>query len=278
MISQPMISQYAFLNPIPIVVAHRGDSMHYPENTLPAFLSAMEMGVDVIETDVHLSKDGVLVIWHDPTLDRNTDGTGRIEDHTLEELKRYDAGYTFTKDGGKTYPFRGTGVQLATLDEALKACPEQRFNIDLKSKTPAIVDEFIRVIRQNHAENRVVGASFHLSNLKALRKKAPEILTSVTTAEVLKYLFLQKTHLLPKTLAGGRQLIFQVPVQQWGIKVITPGFIKDFHDRGAIIQVWTINDEAEMRRLFAMGVDTIMTDDPATVIKVAEDMGLRKAK
>jgi glycerophosphoryl diester phosphodiesterase len=146
--------------------------MHYPENTLPAFLSAVEMGVDVIETDVHLSKDGVLVIWHDPTLDRNTNGSGRIEDHTLEELNKFDAGYTFTKDGGESYPFRGTGVRLATLEEALQACPEQRFNIDLKSKTPAIVDEFISVVRRNDAQDRVVGASFHLANLRALRAKA----------------------------------------------------------------------------------------------------------
>ena len=268
----------AFLTPMPVVVAHRGDSMHYPENTLPAFLSAVKMGIDVVETDVHLSKDGVLVIWHDPTLERNTDGAGRIEDHTLAELKRFDAGYTFTKDGGRTFPFRGTGVQLATLEEVLQACPGQRFNIDLKSKTPAIVDEFINVIRRNKSENRVVGASFHISNLKALRVKAPEIPTSITTVEVLLYLFLQKTHLLPRRLAKGRQIIFQVPVRQWGIEVITPGFIKAFHERGAVIQVWTINDESEMRRLFGMGVDSVMTDDPATVIKVAQEMWLRKTR
>lgn len=274
--NMPMdIPRPSFMDPMPIVVAHRGDSMHYPENTLPAFLSAVEMGVDVIETDVHLSKDGVLVIWHDPTLDRNTNGSGRIEDHTLEELKGFDAGYTFTKDGGESYPFRGTGVRLATLEEALQACPEQRFNIDLKSKTPAIVDEFISVVRRNDAQDRVVGASFHLSNLRNLRVKAPEILTSLTTTEVVRYLFLQKTGLLSRTAGRGSPLIFQVPVRQWRIEVITPEFIRAFHDHGAIIQVWTINEEAEMRRLLSMGVDSIMTDDPATAIRVAQEMGLR---
>ena len=97
----------SFLSPMPRIVAHRGDSANYPENTLPAFLSGVRMGIDVIETDVHITRDGEIVIWHDPTLERNTDGEGALEIHTLKELKKLDAGYTFTKDGGKTYPFRG---------------------------------------------------------------------------------------------------------------------------------------------------------------------------
>ena len=193
------MSEKNFLNPLPRVVAHRGDSINYPENTLPAFLSAVKMNIDVVETDVHLTKDGVLVIWHDPTLERNTNGSGTIESHTLEELKKLDAGYTFTKDGGKTFPFRGKGVQICTLSEALEACPEQRFNIDLKSKEIEIVDVFIDTIRKHNAENRVCGASFHLSNLKALRKKAPDILTSITTLEVIPLLLKQKLHILPKS-------------------------------------------------------------------------------
>ena len=262
----------SFFNPMPRVVAHRGDSAHFPENTLSAFLSACTLGVDVIETDVHLSKDGQLVIWHDETLDRNTDGSGRVEDHTLSELKTYDAGYTFTPDNGKTFPFRGKGVQLCTLREALEACPSQRFNIDLKSKDPAIVDTFIEVIHSVQASKRIVAASFHLSNLKLLRKKAPDILTSVTTLEVVPLLALQKLHLLS---AKKQPIIFQVPTRQWGIEVITPSFVKTMHNRGSIIQVWTINEEVEMKRLYQMGVDSVMTDKPALAIKVAKELGLR---
>ena len=106
----------SFLSPMPRVVAHRGDSAFFPENTAEAFSSAASLGIDVIETDVHLTKDGEIVIWHDPTLERNTDGKGTLESHTLAELKRYDAGYTFTRDGGKTYPFRGKGVKLMQLE------------------------------------------------------------------------------------------------------------------------------------------------------------------
>lgn len=264
----------SFFDPLPRVVAHRGDSAHFPENTLEAFLSAYRMGVDVIETDVHLSKDGFLVIWHDETLDRNTNGTGRIEDHTLEELKSYDAGFTFTTDGGATFPFRGKGVELCTLDEALKACPAQRFNVDLKTKGEPIVDAFIKVLNQNQAKKRVLGASFHLMNLKLLRKKEPRITTSITTVEVLRYLLMHRTGALPKRLHKSRQIIFQVPPRQGRITVITPAFVKAMHKRNAIIQVWTINDKAEMERLYRMGVDSVMTDRPALAMEVVKELGL----
>ncbi|MGH0053533.1 MAG: glycerophosphodiester phosphodiesterase, partial [Sphaerochaetaceae bacterium] len=226
----------SFFTPMPRVVAHRGDSAHFPENTLSAFQSACRLGVDVIETDVHLSKDGKIVIWHDPTLDRNTDGTGRVEDHTLTELKTFDAGYTFTTDGENSFPFRGKGIQLCTLQEALETCPEQRFNVDLKSKDPSIVDAFIELIRSMQATKRVVAASFHLSNLKLLRQKAPEIQSSITTLEVLPLLVLQKLHLLPKKESTENCVIFQVPVRQWGIEVVTPSFVQTMHSRGCIIQ------------------------------------------
>lgn len=265
----------SFLSPMPRVVAHRGDSANYPENTLPAFLSASRLGIDVIETDVHLTKDKKLVIWHDPTLERNTNGSGTLESHTLKELKELDAGYTFTKDNGNTFPFRGTGVQLCTLDEALRACPNERFNIDLKSKEPEIVDEFIRVIKDNKAENRVCGASFHLKNLKKLREKAPEILTSITTLEVLpKVLF--KSFYSNKPFKS--TIVFQVPTAQWGIRIITRSFIEKMHSKNAIVMVWTINEKEEMKRLFSLGVDTIMTDNPRLLIEVAEELGLRKSE
>lgn len=264
----------SFFDPLPRVVAHRGDSAHFPENTLRAFISAYEMGVDVIETDVHLSRDGVLVIWHDETLDRNTNGSGRIEDHTLEELKTFDAGYTFTPDGGETFPFRGKGVQLCTLEEALKACPAQRFNVDLKTLGEPIVDAFIAVLEENQAKKRVLGASFHLLNLRLLRKKEPRIITSVSRIEVCKFLFLQKARMLPKTLHKSRQIIFQVPPRGGCIIVITPSFVKAMHKRNAIIQVWTINNKSEMERLFKMGVDSVMTDKPALAMEVVKELGL----
>ena len=262
-----------FLTPMPRVVAHRGDSANWPENTLEAFISGVRMGIDVIETDVHLSKDGHVVIWHDPTLERNTDGSGTLESHTLAELRQYDAGYTFTKDGGRTFPFRGRGIRICTLDEALEACPGQRFNIDLKSQEEDIVERYLGVINDCDAADRVCTASFHLGNLKKLRRIAPHMLTSVSTLEVIPLLLRQKTHLLPR--AFGRRIIFQVPVSQWGIKIITEKFVRDMHSRDAVVMVWTINDSETMKKLFSIGVDTVMTDDPRLLIKTAEEMGIR---
>lgn len=264
----------SFLDPLPRVIAHRGDSHNHPENTVPAFISALKMGIDVIETDVHLTKDNQIVIWHDPTLERNTNGHGKIEDYTLAELKTFDAGYMFSPDGGITYPYRGTGVVMATLQEALEACPTVRFNVDLKTKDRRIVSEFVHVVTAKQARLRVLCASFHKSNLDLIRKTDPDILTSLTTIEVLPLLLKQKMGLLGSASKQKRKMIFQVPVRQWGIEVITSRFIEEFHRLGAIIQVWTINEEEEMRRLFAMGVDSIMTDNPALALEVASQMGL----
>ena len=263
----------SFLSPMPRIVAHRGDSANYPENTLPAFLSGVRMGIDVIETDVHITRDGEIVIWHDPTLERNTDGEGALEIHTLKELKKLDAGYTFTNDGGKTYPFRGKGIQLCTLSEALEACPDERFNIDLKSQEEDIVERYIDVIRKHNAENRVCTASFHLNNLRKLRRLAPDLLTSVSTLEVAPLVLKTKMHMLPA--AFDRKIIFQVPVRQYGITIINKRFIDEMHKRDAVVMVWTINEEEEMERLYKLGVDTIMTDDPALLIKTAERLGIR---
>ena len=267
--------EYGFLSPLPRIVAHRGDSAFFPENTLEAFRSAYELGVDVIETDVHLTKDGKIVIWHDPTLERNTNGSGTLESHTLSELKALDAGYTFTKDGGKTYPFRGKGVQLATLDEALKALPDARFNIDLKSQEEEIVPRYIEVIKSNNAADRVCTASFHLNNLKKLRAAEPDFLTSISTLEVIPLLMRQKLHILPKEF--NKKIIFQIPEAQYGIRIITPSFVREMHKRGAVIMVWTINEKEKMKELFSLGVDTVMTDNPRLLIEVAEELGIRRS-
>lgn len=264
-----------FLNPLPRIVAHRGDSHAYPENTLEAFISAHKMGVDVIETDVHLTKDNHIIVWHDPTLERNTNGSGLVENHTLKELKQLDAGYTFTPDGGKTFPFRNTGIKMTTLDEALQALPDQRFNVDLKSKEEGIVDAFEEVVKRHNAEDRILCASFHLTHLKRMREKNKSILTSLTTLEVIPLLLKQKLRILPKELGNKHTIVFQVPVEQWGIKVITSDFVKQFHKRGAVIQVWTINDEDQMRQLYALGVDSIMTDNPELLLKVAKEFSFR---
>lgn len=261
-----------FFTPPPRILAHRGDSANHPENTLPAFLSAAELGVDVIETDMHLTADGRLVIWHDDTLDRGTNGTGPVEHFTLDALRTLDAGYAFSPDGGRTFPFRGQGIRIMLLEEALEALPHMRFNIDMKTDDSRIATAFAQVIRETGAHDRVLGASFHLGNLKVLRQELPELPTSFAPPEVIRLLLLQRLGLLPRRIrAAEPQRALQVPEVQGRIKVVTRGSVKAFQAMGIAVHVWTVNEPLDMHRLLDMGVDGIFTDDPRTLLAVLRD-------
>jgi len=253
------------------VVAHRGDSAFFPENTLPAFKSAAELGVDCIETDVHLTSDGVCVIWHDDTFERLTGKKGLVSDKSYKELLTMDAGRMFTMDNGKTFPFRGKGITIATLDEALKAIPDMRFNVDLKDNNLELVKEFAKIVRENNAENRVLGASFHDTILKKIRIIIPEITSSFSKKEMLKIVILNKLGIL------GFQGKFkadaaQIPEYQGKIKVLTKSLIRILHKKGVKVHIWTVNNKKDMIRLFNMGVDTVMTDNPRLLIETVREM------
>jgi glycerophosphoryl diester phosphodiesterase len=250
-----------------LVFAHRGASKDFPENTMPAFRRAVDLGVDVIETDVHLTKDGRYVIIHDDSIERITDGRGKVCEYTLNELMQFDAGYNFSNDGGNSYPFRGKGIRLVSLEEMLGEFPDQRFNIDLKDKKPEQAEAFIGVLRRYNALDRVIAASWHCANLKALRKTCREIFTSFSSMEVLWVYFLYKSGLLffKKSLSG---CALQIP-EKWGqFNLISRGFLKEVHSKGVDVHVWTINSENDMRRIMESEVDGIMSDDPELLLKI----------
>lgn len=257
------------------VVAHRGDSAFYPENTLPAFISAEKLGVDCIETDVHLTSDGVCVIWHDDTLERITGDTGLVSDKSYEELLSMDAGKMFTKDNGKTFPFRGRGIKIATFDEVLKAIPNIRFNVDLKDNNFQLVNEFAKVIRENNAQNRVLGASFHDKIIKKIRVIIPEIASSFSRKEMSKIVKLSKIGIL--RLHGRFQAdAAQIPEFHGKVRVLTKSLINIFHKNGVKVHVWTVNKKEDMIRLFEMGVDTIMTDNPRLLLETVKKFDTKK--
>lgn len=248
------------------VVAHRGDSAFFPENTLPAFISAAELGVDCIETDIHLSSDGVCVIWHDDTLEKLTEDNGLVSDKTYNELMTMDAGRMFTSDKGRTFPFRGKGVTITTLDEALKAIPDMRFNVDLKDNNPDLVKEFAKIVHSNNAQHRVLGASFHDSMVKQIRTSIPEIATSFSQKEIIRIIILNKLGLQGFIKEFTAQAA-QIPEYHGSLKVLTKSLIKDFHKKGVKVHIWTVNEEEDMIRLYKMGVDTIMTDNPRLLME-----------
>ena len=257
-----------FFVPEPRVFAHRGASGGYPENTLLSFREAVKIDVDVIETDVHFTKDGRFVVAHDGELGRICDGGGLVADHTLTELKKFDAGYGFSVDGGKSFPYRGKGLSLISLEELLEEFPDQRFNIDLKAKNPAQVPYYCDIIEKCGAVHRVLTASEHAVNTRPMRERFPEMATSFSMSEALWYYFMFRSGLLYFRKHFPADAL-QIPEFFGPSRVVSETFVEQAHRKGLRVHVWTINDEEGMRRLYDAGADAVMSDHPSLLKKVA---------
>jgi len=250
----------------PLVIAHRGGGGLIPENTLEAFEYSARMGVDVLELDVHQTADGALVVMHDSAIDRTTDGRGQIRDLTLAALKKLDAGFRFTLDGGQTYPFRGRGVSVPTLAEIFAALPEMKFNIEPKQHQPSIVASLCALIRERKMIDKTIVGSFNQTTIDDFRRQCPEVATSASPAEVSQFLALSKTG-LGESYNPPMQAL-QVPQKFGGWQIITKQFVADSHRRNLQVHVWTVNDATEMQSLIDLGVDGIMTDYPDRLLNL----------
>ncbi len=250
----------------PLVMAHRGGAGLWPENTMLAFERARDLGVDVIEMDVHSTTDGVLVVMHDATVDRTTNGTGRISDLTLAEVKSLDTGYRWSTDGMKTFPYRGQGLSMPTLDEVFTHLPKMRFNIEPKQERPSLAKPLCRMIREKNMVDKVMIGSFSQAVLDEFRRECPEVATSAGPADIAELLRTFKT-------GGGRgakprMQAIQVPERLGGTQVLTKGLIDAAHSENLQVHAWTVNETADMRRLIESGVDGIMTDYPDRLLTV----------
>jgi glycerophosphoryl diester phosphodiesterase len=250
----------------PLAIAHRGGAGLWPENTLHAFERAAALDVDVIETDVRATADGELVIFHDEGVERTTDGAGRVGSLTLAELKRLDAAYRFSNDGGRTFPLRGRGVSVPTLREVFEALPRMRFNVEPKQAVPSIVAPLCRMIREHGMTERVLVASFSGGILAEFRRECPEVATSAATGEVASFLTLESAGLAASYSPPMQAL--QVPERAGAVRVLTRDFVEAAHGRGLRVHAWTVNDEGDMRRFLGMGVDGVMTDYPDRLLKL----------
>ncbi len=251
-----------FFKPEPHVFAHRGLPLDYPENTMISFENAVKLGVDVIETDAHLTKDNQFVICHDSEISRISNGNGLIKDYTLKQLKEFDAAYNFSKDGGHTFPFRDRGITFVSVAEILEKFPKQRFNIDLKDKNQKQVELWAELIKEYDAEHRILTASQFTENLKEVRLKFPNMATSFSAGEVFRFYLKNKFRGL-KSLkkADFKGDALQVPEKMFGMRIVSEKSIKRAHQLGFKIHVWTINNEKDMIRLLKLGVDGIFTDN-----------------
>jgi glycerophosphoryl diester phosphodiesterase len=251
----------AALRPWPSSFAHRGASARAPENTLEAFRLAVEAGAGGLELDVRMTRDGEVVVIHDATVDRVTDGSGTVAGMTLDEVRRLDAGYGFSSDGGRTFPYRGRGVRIPTLAEVYEGFPDTCVNADIKEAQPEAEEAVLSVIREADAEGRTLVASTDHAVLRRFRKVSEgRVSTGASRREIAAYYVLSRLHL--EALVSPAYEALQVPVEHRGIKLVTPRFVRAAHSRGARVDVWTINDAAEMSRLLDLGVDVIMTDRP----------------
>ena len=249
-----------------LVIAHRGGAGLWPENTLYAFERAASLGVDVIETDVRATSDGEVVVMHDEHVGRTTDGAGRVASMTLAELKRLDAGYRWTADGGRTFPFRGQGVTVPTLREVFAALPSMRFNVEPKQSDPQIVAPLCRLIREYGMSGKVMVAAFNRPTLEQFRRECPEVATSASASEVGVFLAMQRSG-LAASYSPPMQAV-QVPEWAGAVRVLHRDFVAAAHGRNLRVHAWTVNDEQAMRRLLDMGVDGVMTDYPDRLLKV----------
>ncbi len=241
------------------MIGHRGARARVPENTLPSFSHAVAAGVDALEFDLHLSRDGVPVVMHDPTLDRTTDRAGRIADLTVKELARVDAGATFTTDGGRTFPFRAQGIHVPTLEEVLDAHPSIPLIIEIK--VLAAARPVLDILQRRGDVDRVLIGSFVDD---ALRPFAEAGIPVSTPPGVLSRLYLP-------ALLGHRPREFPfaamcIPRHHRGLPLPIGSFAKVMARLGRPVHIWTVNDAAVARRLWARGVRGIISDDPATIL------------
>lgn len=241
--------------------AHRGGVSLRPENTVLAFREAARRYPEIVlETDVRITKDGALVLLHDETVDRTTDGKGKIADLTLEEAKKLDAGYRFSPDG-RTFPFRAKEVRIATLEEALDAAPNHRFELDVKSADVAakVADLIVR----KKAADRVLFASFVPAAMARLRARLPEAATC--------YDFTNGARLLAALRGPNWEVykpeadVLSMMKEQVASFKLTPDEIRRIREKGIRFQIHTLDTEAEIDQWRKVGVDSILTDQPGTL-------------
>ncbi|MBT1003254.1 glycerophosphodiester phosphodiesterase [Paenarthrobacter sp. DKR-5] len=247
-----------YLQPGPLAFAHRGFSAEGLENSLPAFHAAEALGFSYLETDVHTTADGVAVVFHDESLDRVTDGTGRINELTGEDVAR-------VRIGGRE--------AIPTLAELLAALPEARFNLDVKDE--ASVETLAAAIEQAGAHERVLVASFSDRRRRAVLKRLSRPTASSAGIRVTAaFVLLGPLGLRPLLRRLLRDVdCLQVPERRGFLRIVSARTVARAHAYGLQLHVWTINEPVEMHRLLDLGVDGIMTDRADLLREVMRERG-----
>jgi len=248
----------------PIRLAHRGSRVLWPENTMAAFQGAIDLGYRYLETDVHLTRDGRVVVFHDHDLERLTDGTGKVWEWPWADLRLLDAAHHWGPQEG--FPRRGTGLGIPLLEELLTTFPDCLVNIDLKQ--PGIEVPVAAEVARLDAEDRVLIGSFFDRRIRRFRTASKgRVATSAGPSEVAGALVAAR---LGRPAAGPSDAL-QIPERAGRLQLVTPRLIRAAHRTGKHVHVWTVDDPSDMHRLLDLGVDGIVTDRPDLLNRVLEE-------
>jgi glycerophosphoryl diester phosphodiesterase len=241
-----------------------------PENTLASFQQALDDGACFLELDVQGSADGEAIIIHDETLERTTNGHGSVQQQSLKEIKALDAGYWFSPDGGKSYPYRGAGIEIPTLNEFFLTIPDAKAIVELKQRRPPLAERVIDVIRELGKEEQVLLATEEDEIMKDIRRnlatKGPAIATGFSFGEVAAFFHWATRGRKGDYAPPGQAL--QIPRKYQDQTLVTRETVGAAHALGLELFVWTVNEIEEMRDLLGLGVDGIITDYPARLSRL----------
>ena len=297
-----LVTDNPWLERGPLNIAHQGGEIEAPSDTLYAFKTAKRKGADVIETDVHLTADGRVVVLHDETVDRTTNGSGSVEQMTLDQVKQLDAAYWFIASEGTVhdpgrpagdFTWRGVATgdrrppkgfepndfKIPTLDEVLEAFPRTLLNIELKpttAMTGRLEAAVAELLRRHGRSDDVIVVSFNDSQVELFKALAPEVHTAPGTGQVAAF-WASSQGPGPGT-PNPQHVALQVPETFNGLTVVSPDFIADAHANNLAVHVWTVNDVDDMRRLLRWGVDGIMTDRPTLLERVLAEFTRTRPK
>jgi glycerophosphoryl diester phosphodiesterase len=249
--------------PRPVSIGHRGCAGEVPENTLASFERALEQGAAILESDVHLTRDGVPVLVHDPLVDRVTERTGAVSQFDLDALQALDAGYRFSSNDAPGFAFRGAGLCIPSVEQAFSRFPGVRFNLELKASEPGLVDAMIELVTRLGREDSTLltaGEDTIMAELRtALAKRDKTIAQGASTADVLAFV----RSAIDGTQPAAGPMALQIPAEFAGGPLVTRELVEHAHAHSVHVHVWTINDPNEMTDLLKLGVDGIISDFPA---------------
>lgn len=249
------------------IIAHRGGMGLGPENTIETFKRSLAAGADTLDMDIRVTKDGRLVVIHDDSVDRTTDGTGTIRELNLGDIKKLDAGSHRLQEGSDLrVPNHRIGVP--TVAEVLETFPDTLLVMEIKDESPEAGDLLCGLLARYGKTGSVLVASMHAKVLSEFRKVCPGVATSAGPDSVFVFYLLHMVGLT--SFFSADMAAFQVPTAVRGRRIATPEFVMAAHRLNIKVEVWTVNDPDEMQRLLEAGVDGIFTDFPGQLKSVAE--------